>query len=814
MAFLIEILQSLQKDPCGCDLTKGCYCGVDGVEDHEGKSPCYVCGEWFPDQVSPFGQQQQRQGRARHEQGSLRHHVAESRVKKWLDSVWRPPLTPATSPEQESVRQFGIKSPTASTHSTQQHQYLHQQQLKQKQHAYSYQQSHENQNCLQDQHQQQQYQQPIPRHPTWDHHSSPEYQQEQQQQQRMYPGRPWSFYDIELEARSKSRSRQSSSSIGSSFSPSPSSYHYSFQQPRQKYQQQHDVPEPSGYYHGSSSGSNVWPLTASFPKSVHSSTPNPKPVASPVVIQPSFSPQSLLSSMRAPAAPAAACADVHHQPRTRTLSCSDSLEQERTTQGRLPHSNSMTFIPPTTRPNSCNSNRKSRSVLAQHHLQVHAGHGSGSSGSATFAIPQEILDPHYKTPTFRIKSWNPPSSTITAVAPLTPSPSTPTPAQGSRSASVLALADTDIKNQALEEWTGSERDFSASQTPQETVIKTSVLDQGSVEDGEHDDRDQSMMIACAPTAQANGRAMVVSSSGASAVDNIMKEGQRPRPPLQFSFTSQRFRDIVQESLERAAATAEAFDADDNRTVTSSDLTMADSILQTAVCSELTASVTDVSEDDNDSEDGEDWTDDEKEKVEEEVEEHLETEKEEAQTEMTQPAAADTLGAKDLTSILDQEPQPNIVNSDNGTATARASSAPRLASELGLNHHQPVVQKSAPMSPLTPRMPNTVTMAAITSRNEPVQAFSTCLSSYTASCSLSRKRANDDSPIDLQGELGCESNHDAIDDMDSAEGESGSDIGKAASWTSLHRLMRRMSRNNEAIVASLPLGLSRMHLDGS
>ncbi|KAF8933834.1 hypothetical protein EDD21DRAFT_363823 [Dissophora ornata] len=92
MGFLIDILRSLQEEPCKCDLVQGCFCSPEGVEDHSGMAPCYVCGEWYAEQVYCRDEETmevyQVDGRRWHEQGaSLRHHVAEASVREWLDQV-------------------------------------------------------------------------------------------------------------------------------------------------------------------------------------------------------------------------------------------------------------------------------------------------------------------------------------------------------------------------------------------------------------------------------------------------------------------------------------------------------------------------------------------------------------------------------------------------------------------------------------------------------------------------------------------------------------------------------------------------------
>ncbi|KAF9948757.1 hypothetical protein BGZ70_002071 [Mortierella alpina] len=94
MAFLIELLRALQTEPCGCDLVQGCFCSPDGVvEDHSGMAPCYICGEWFAEQVYCRDERTmelyQVDGRRWHEQAgtSIRHQLTESRVRTWLEQV-------------------------------------------------------------------------------------------------------------------------------------------------------------------------------------------------------------------------------------------------------------------------------------------------------------------------------------------------------------------------------------------------------------------------------------------------------------------------------------------------------------------------------------------------------------------------------------------------------------------------------------------------------------------------------------------------------------------------------------------------------
>ncbi|KAG0242547.1 hypothetical protein BGW41_003905 [Actinomortierella wolfii] len=194
MAFLFEVLRFLQKDPCGCDLVRGCACGQDGIEDHQGKQPCYVCGEWFPERKD--AQTGQNLGRMWHEQGSLRHHVAEARVKKWLDQVWRPPVTPATSPEQEAVGQFERQQQQQFYY--QQAQYAQQQQQRRTQPVVH----------------QQHYQQFKPESTTTagsPYYPAPYYQPQQQFHQQQQQ-RAWDTHDVENQAHIMNRSRSSSCS--------------------------------------------------------------------------------------------------------------------------------------------------------------------------------------------------------------------------------------------------------------------------------------------------------------------------------------------------------------------------------------------------------------------------------------------------------------------------------------------------------------------------------------------------------------------------------------------------------------------------
>ncbi|KAK5827393.1 hypothetical protein F5H01DRAFT_331374 [Linnemannia elongata] len=113
MGFLINLLQSFQQEPCECDLVQGCFCSPEGVEDHSGLAPCYVCGEWYAEEVYCSGDEQDSSsyrkvdGRSWHERGgaSLRHQVAERRVCQWLDQVVVPVASAATWPSSPYYNQ-------------------------------------------------------------------------------------------------------------------------------------------------------------------------------------------------------------------------------------------------------------------------------------------------------------------------------------------------------------------------------------------------------------------------------------------------------------------------------------------------------------------------------------------------------------------------------------------------------------------------------------------------------------------------------------------------------------------------------------
>ncbi|KAG0374126.1 hypothetical protein BGX24_010803 [Mortierella sp. AD032] len=538
MAYLIEILQSLQKEHCGCDLVKGCYCGQDGIEDHEGKSPCYVCGEWYPDRRDSI-----------------------LNVKKWLDSVWKPPLAPATTPEQDNVRQFGLRS---------------QEDLRQ---------------CFDHPHYQQQ------------HH---QYQQQQQQHSaRMESGRPWSVHDIEIEARAKSRSRNNSASSNSSmsFAASPSAYYppttssYAAPSPRQ---------DLSGSAYGYGSGSGQWHFTTSpATHSAGSSYASPSSKS----IQATPPSQRAGSLFWAPPPPpplpatdsyAAQSFDVDnhgYQARVRTMSCTEAPPPTGNTSLYLgtPISSLRSSTPPVMRSNNYHTNHVNNTGNNSSSCNGIDKHGRSkpvraSTTNSTFSIPQEILDPNYRSPTFRIKSWSPSSSSSTG----NDSSSSASPASSAfppiasrlsflkESSPSSAGGNQPQKKQTLDGWTAAAEEKtkskSSSSSPselsssaQESVLKSSKMNQSEQED---------CCIAASPPPEASGQQgntredptspTSASSSGSPVAAEGLGAGAGVRgvrafegeevkmsAPFQFNFTSTRFRAAVQakasmDSLKSAA----------------------------------------------------------------------------------------------------------------------------------------------------------------------------------------------------------------------------------------------------------------------
>ncbi|KAF9147595.1 hypothetical protein BG015_010734 [Linnemannia schmuckeri] len=544
MAYLIEILQSLQKEPCGCDLVKGCYCGPDGIEDHEGKAPCYVCGEWYPDRresscggsdgggayeadmdSAKGGVGALRQGKAWHEQGSLRHHVAEAKVKKWLDSVWKPPLTPATTPEQENVQQFGLRS---------------QKDLRQ---CFDY-----PQHGHQHQHQQQ-------------HHHV-----------HMEPGRPWSVHDIEIEARAKSRSRNNSTSSTNSLSfvstPSSSAYYYppttvtSSSYVTSTYSSappQQDLSKPA---YVCAAGSESWRFNTSSASPSSSSKPilvtPPSQRAEPLF----WPPQPTPVDSRGFPSYYLDNQQQGNQARVRTMSCSDAPPPSGSTPPSFAGSSSASLrssTPPVMRSHSIHTSHVNSSIGTNNSS---SGNGRSkpvraSTASLTFAIPQEILDPNYKSPTFRIKSWNPASSaSSTRNHPTAASPFNPIASKlafDKDSSSADPQQEQKVK-QALDGWTSAPAQPATAAAPppplalspseQESVLKSSKMDR----------LDQENCMTVSPDAggqQSNTRedlspvSKTFPTPTAAATATEVEVGVKKSAPFQLNFTSSRFLAAVQ-----------------------------------------------------------------------------------------------------------------------------------------------------------------------------------------------------------------------------------------------------------------------------
>ncbi|KAG0299974.1 hypothetical protein BGZ97_003455 [Linnemannia gamsii] len=565
MAYLIEILQSLQKDPCGCDLVRGCYCGTDGIEDHEGKSPCYVCGEWYPDRresscgggggggyegdmdstTGGGGASQQRQGgKAWHEQGSLRHHVAEAKVKKWLDSVWKPPLTPATTPEQENVKQFGLRK------------------------------SQENLRQCSD-------------HPQYPHQHQHRQQQQHQHVRMMEPVRPWSVHDIEIEARTKSRSRNNSASSTNSMSfassPSSSAYYYPPTATATSISSSSALPQQdlSGSAYGYASSSGSWHFNTSSP----SSSSSLKPIQATPPFQragPLFwAPQPVPTDSRGAFSYGVENSQQGYQSRIRTMSCSDAPLPSGTTPSFITGSTSSyasmrSLTPPVLRSNSIHTSHINSSFCTN----ITSSNGSdrigrskpvrASTANSTFAIPQEILDPNYKSPTFRIKSWSPASSSLTNHTPAT------TASSLNPVAPRLSFMDPqqEKKKQTLDEWTATPAQSATAAAPsphlslsaskQEFVPKSSTMDQSNQEDG---------MPVLSPNAgggqQGNtcddldlisaSRVILIPAAVPVGTGADIEVEVKKSAPFQLNFTSSRFRAAVQAkaSMDNSKSSAKA-----------------------------------------------------------------------------------------------------------------------------------------------------------------------------------------------------------------------------------------------------------------
>ncbi|KAF8944023.1 hypothetical protein BGZ47_004751 [Haplosporangium gracile] len=299
---------------------------------------------------------------------------AKAKVKKWLDSVWKPPLTPATTPEQENVWQFGLRN---------------QEDLRQR----------------------------------FDH---PQYEHQQQQHHvRMEPGRPWSVHDIEIEARAKSRSRNNSTSSTNSLSfvssPSSSTYYYppttsvTSSYATSTYSSVSPQQDPSKSAYGYAAGSGSWHFNtssaslSSSSRSIQATPPSQR--AGPLF----WAPHPAPVDSRGFSSYYIDYQQQGNQARVRTMSCSDAPPPSGSTPPSFADSSSTSLrssTPPVMQSHSIHTSHVNSSISTNN-----SSSGSGrskpvraSTANSTFAIPQEILDPNYKSPTFRIKSWNPASS--------------------------------------------------------------------------------------------------------------------------------------------------------------------------------------------------------------------------------------------------------------------------------------------------------------------------------------------------------------------------------------------------------------------
>ncbi|KAF9182673.1 hypothetical protein BGZ50_004770 [Haplosporangium sp. Z 11] len=494
-------------------------------------------------------------------------------------------MTPATTPEQEAVRQFVTRTNTPNCGTS------------------------TNQNCYATSGDNGQLEEVAREDLGQRHDQSAQYQQPSPRRVvALSPERPWSVHDIELEARSKSRSRRNSSS-SPYLPPSPMPYCSSPlqlpqqlpQQPQQQQQQDRCAFGPGYNYHLNSGSCGV--------------TASPMPSSS----------------------------------------------------------------------NSITRNRTKKPVRA-------------STANSTFAIPQEILDPSYRSPTFRIKSWNPPgSSTRPASAPM------PT---------------------ALDGWSKPEVPKESS----EPAVKTST-------------------VKCPQPVQQQDIDNIATDANEMTPGEETAPAQQmtQTPVFQFNFTSQRFMAAVQASLEKqaapAASTLSAKDDNITASLTSSSLTT----VQTAAAKMASGTESEV----------------------------LVDEDEDAQKVMM---SAVTVALTESTTTAatreDETAETKAVTEENASDLVSRLSSAVSAADL--------IQKSAPMSPPTPGTPNTtaVTTGVATA---PVPKKKRNFFTRTAPSSSASTSAPT-SPKSPPGAAAVEA--------------SKRTIRRAMSWSSIQKLMRKMTRTND------------------
>ncbi|KAF9133414.1 hypothetical protein BGW39_009837 [Mortierella sp. 14UC] len=766
MAYLIEILQSLQKEHCGCDLVKGCYCGQDGIEDHEGKSPCYVCGEWYPDRPDlmrtggggggghegDMDSTRRQQGKSWHEQGSLRHHVAEAKVKKWLDSVWKPPLAPATTPEQENVKQFGLRS---------------QEDLRQ---------------CFD--------------HPHYQHRQ----QQQQQQQQhsaRMEPGRPWSVHDVEIEARSKSCSRNNSASSNHSMSfvASPSAqYPSATTSPYSSAASPQQDLSGSAYGYGSSSGQ--WHFTTS--PATAASSPSDSPLSKPVRATPPS--QRAGRILWAPPSEAYGFSSLHadsqgySQARVRTMSRSDTPPPSGNSVNYLgsPISSMRPSTPPVMRSSSYHTNHVSNTA-SNNNSSGNSIDRNGrskpvraSTTNSTFSIPQEILNPNYRSPTFRIKSWSPaPSSSSPSGASPSSAFSPFTPRLSFSKDSSSSPGDSQPgKKQTLDGWTGAGAKVetkpllstpSSISSAQESVLKSSKMGRSDQEDccmvlspppeasgqqGNTRENPTSRAPASAPTpASRSPVAGAGLGAGAVGVGAIEGEEVKKNAPFQFNFTSSRFRAAVQAkaSMDSLKSAAGVHGRVGGGGVQSDSVQKSAAVLNEEVLRVQSGSTTMT------------VTDNGSHKEDQRVKSKATT----SGTAIPIPVAVVIVTEEIVLSETDmdlQEPAPTPAPT---SATAfLPSKAPPTSTGLTSSRSTNSIQNSAPLSSPTPLASSEPTpFSSLSSSSASTSTSTSALTSASSSnCSLGPKSPNKNN---------CPSN-------------GAGDVQRATSWSSFHMLMQTMT----------------------
>ncbi|KAG0241085.1 hypothetical protein BGX31_001453 [Mortierella sp. GBA43] len=360
------------------------------------------------------------------------------------------------------------------------------------------------------------------------------------------------------------------------------------------------------------------------------------------------------------------------------------------------------------------------------------------SAQSTFAIPQEILDPSYKSPTFRIKSWNPPAGLV----PLT-ADTTPAPTPGNNASESLGSKETSHLNDGKQPFEG----WTLSQQQGESVEKSSLWTASDQQE-----------VAIPQAGQ----------QGNTREQGSMRRIPPSSTPLQFSFTSDRFRAVVEASLKKATAPSTAertVDQIDRKTEVQPPVEAR--VQQTVVCPELR--VNELLMEDKSA-----------------LNDHVQGGQVSDQSSTKIPSADHgdvTIVADALASMLSKAILPH-----SSSPTIHDTNHPIDSSDKD-------IQKSAPMSPQTPGDSSDI------AATDNCPAAVLCISPSPSPSSSSSIAGSPTSPL----------RHEAVG-IEGSGGGSGVVIeaNKAVGWTSLQRLMRKMTKNNGSTLSRS----GRMHLEGS